>query len=84
MIASDHVLGWLGLPGGSEWIVIGLVAVVIFGKRLPDVGRSLGRGIVEFKKGLQGVKDEIDGADSPDRPPVPTTTSTDEQAAKDV
>src|SRR3954468_18586481 len=36
------------------------VAVLLFGKRLPEVGRSLGKGIVEFKKGLNGVSDELD------------------------
>ncbi len=39
-------------PG--EMLVVMLVAVVVFGKRLPEVGRSLGKGIVEFKKGLRG------------------------------
>jgi sec-independent protein translocase protein TatA len=43
-------------PG--EMIVIMLVAVLLFGKRLPEVGRSLGKGIVEFKKGLRGVDDD--------------------------
>jgi sec-independent protein translocase protein TatA len=43
-------------PG--EMIVIMLVAVLLFGKRLPEVGRSLGKGIVEFKKGLRGVEDD--------------------------
>jgi sec-independent protein translocase protein TatA len=47
----------LGLP---EMLIIMGVAVLLFGKRLPEVGRSLGRGIVEFKKGLGGVADEID------------------------
>jgi sec-independent protein translocase protein TatA len=36
------------------------VAVLLFGKRLPEVGRSLGKGIVEFKKGLSGAVDEFD------------------------
>ena len=49
-----------GLPGGSEWILIGLVALLIFGRRLPDVARSIGKSIVEFKKGLRDVKDDID------------------------
>lgn len=48
-------IGPLGLP---ELIVIGIVALLIFGKRLPEVGRSLGKGIVEFKKGLQDTGDE--------------------------
>ena len=50
----------LGMPGPWEWIVIGVLGVIIFGKRLPSVGRSLGQGIVEFKKGLKGVEDEMD------------------------
>jgi sec-independent protein translocase protein TatA len=46
-------------PGPLEIIVIVLVVLLLFGKRLPGVGRSLGRGIVEFKKGLKDVKDEV-------------------------
>jgi sec-independent protein translocase protein TatA len=38
--------------GFGELLVILAVALLIFGKRLPEVGRSLGRGIVEFKRGL--------------------------------
>lgn len=47
----------LGLP---EMVVVMGVAVLLFGKRLPEVGRSLGRGIIEFKKGLNGIGDELD------------------------
>src|SRR5713101_923571 len=36
------------------------IGILLFGKRLPEVGRSLGKGIVEFKKGLKGLEDEID------------------------
>ena len=52
-----------GLPGGWEWIVILLVALMIFGKRLPEVGKSMGKTIVEFKKGLREVTEEVDRAD---------------------
>ncbi len=45
-----------------ELIVIGLLALLIFGKRLPDVARSLGRGVVEFKKGLRGIETDVDEA----------------------
>jgi sec-independent protein translocase protein TatA len=41
-------------------IVVMGVAVLLFGKRLPEVGRSLGKGIIEFKKGLRGIEDEFD------------------------
>lgn len=49
-----------GMPGGIEWIVILIVALLIFGKRLPEVMKSLGKGIVEFKKGVKGVEDEVE------------------------
>jgi sec-independent protein translocase protein TatA len=58
MVSDLSVLAF-GLPGGPEWIVIALLGLLIFGKRLPEVGKSLGRSIVEFKKGLSGVEEEI-------------------------
>ena len=48
-----------GLPGGMEWIIIGLIALLIFGKRLPEVMRSVGKGISEFKHGMQDVNEEL-------------------------
>ena len=54
-----HTLA-IGMPQGFEWIFIAAIGLLIFGKRLPDVGRSLGKGIVEFKKGLKGVEDDIE------------------------
>ncbi len=51
-----------GMPGGWEWIVILIVALLIFGKRLPDVMRSVGKGIVEFKKGVKGIEEDVDKA----------------------
>lgn len=54
-----HTVAW-GLPGGSEWIILLVLGLLIFGRRLPEVGRSLGRGIVEFKKGIRGIEEEID------------------------
>ena len=53
-------------PGPVEIIVILVVVLLVFGKRLPSMGRSLGRGIVEFRKGLKGVKDDVDNAGSDD------------------
>ena len=48
-----------GAPGFWEIMLILTAMLLLFGKRLPEVGRSLGKGIVEFKKGLKGVQDEI-------------------------
>ncbi len=49
-----------GMPGGPEWIILLVLGLLIFGRRLPEVGRSLGRGIVEFKRGIKGIDDDID------------------------
>ena len=43
-------------------IVIGVIMLLLFGRRLPEVGRSLGQGIVQFKKGLKDVQDEVSEA----------------------
>ena len=61
---APGLLGFIGMPGGSEWIIIGVVALLIFGKRLPEVARSVGKGIVEFKRGLADVESEVDRASS--------------------
>ena len=42
-----------------EMMVVMGVAVLLFGKRLPEVGRTLGKGIVEFKKGIRGIEEEF-------------------------
>ena len=49
-----------GLPGGWEWIAILVLGLLIFGRRLPEVGRSVGKSIVEFKKGIKGIEQEIE------------------------
>jgi len=43
----------------EQWLLIAVVALLLFGKRLPEVGRSLGKGIIEFKKGLAGIEEDI-------------------------
>ncbi len=47
-----------GLPGGYEWVIILVIFLLLFGKRLPGVARSLGQGISSFKKGLNDPVDE--------------------------
>jgi sec-independent protein translocase protein TatA len=44
--------------GPLEIIIFGVIILLLFGNRLPSVMRSLGQGMVEFKKGVQGVEDD--------------------------
>jgi sec-independent protein translocase protein TatA len=48
LLSPIHILFLLG------------IGILLFGKRLPEVGRSLGKGIVEFKKGLKGLEDDVE------------------------
>jgi sec-independent protein translocase protein TatA len=47
-----------------QLLVVGLIALLLFGKRLPEVMRSLGKGITEFKKGMAGLEDEFTRSNS--------------------
>ena len=68
------------LPGGvgvPEMMIVGIIALLLFGKRLPEVARSLGKGIVEFKKGISGIEDEVRSSShssSPSKTPRPEVT----------
>jgi len=54
----------LGFPGGSEIWIIAFVVVLIFGARkLPELARSMGTSITQFKKGLKDDPDLLDQAD---------------------
>ena len=48
----------LGFIGTTELIIIAIIVLILFGSRLPTVMRSLGQGVVEFKKGVQGIEEE--------------------------
>jgi sec-independent protein translocase protein TatA len=63
MLPSLLTLAFIRPPQGMEWIIILVIALLIFGKRLPEMARGLGKGIVEFKKGLKGVKEDLDDVD---------------------
>ncbi len=51
----------LAFPGGSEWILIVLAVLILFGgRKIPEFMRGLGRGIREFKDAKDNVKKEIE------------------------
>ena len=68
--------------GMQEILLLLLLGVLLFGRKLPDIGRSLGKTVIEFKKGWQGMEDEINTGPAarpaiepePVRPPQRVTT----------
>ena len=61
------------LQGLSPWhlLLVGAIALLFYGNRLPEVARSLGKAVNEFKRGLKDVQDEIskDADDARSDPP---------------
>lgn len=50
----------IGLPGGSEMLLILFIILLLFGaKKLPELSRSLGKSLGEFKKGKEDLEKEI-------------------------
>ena len=64
----NAMFGFLGEFSLWHWMIVAVIGILLFGKRLPEVGRSLGKGIVEFKKGLKGLEDEVDTGSSAQAP----------------
>ena len=63
-LLRTNAMAFIGLPAWGEILIIAFVGLLFFGKRLPDVARSLGKSVVEFKKGIRDVQDEVTSASS--------------------
>lgn len=61
-MTSPLLFGMFGMPGHLELLIIAGLALLLFGHRLPSLMRSAGRSVVEFKKGVQGIEDDIESA----------------------
>ncbi len=48
-------------------LLVGL-GLLLFGRKLPDVGRYLGRSMIEFKKGMKGLEDDVESSTNPGNP----------------
>ena len=58
-------------------VVLGAIAVLLFGERLPEVARSFGKGLMEIKNGVRGLQNEIENAvnsAASTNPPAASTT----------
>jgi len=62
-------LGW------AEIIVLGIIAVLLFGRKLPDMAKYLGKSVVEFKKGMHGLESGFDDIANPTAPPASQQTA---------
>ena len=51
-------LGFMGV-GVQEMLIIGVIAVLLFGTRLPSIARSFGQSVVEFKKGMREIEEDV-------------------------
>lgn len=51
------------MPSGSEWIIIALIILLLFGgKKIPELMKGLGKGVKSFKDGVNEAKNEINDA----------------------
>ena len=78
-VSPEWVLAFV-FPSGWEWIVILAIGLLIFGRRLPEVGRSVGKSIVEFKKGIKGIEKEIEDETSESKRSAQITDDSTESA----
>jgi sec-independent protein translocase protein TatA len=51
--------------GPMELLVIAILGVLLFGRKLPEISKYLGKSIIEFKKGMKGLEDHIDDGYAP-------------------
>jgi sec-independent protein translocase protein TatA len=75
-----------GALSPSHILLALVIGIVLFGKRLPDIGRSVGKTLMEFKKGMKGLEDDLEPAvatapRAPDRIVVPQRLGTDERSS---
>ena len=68
----------ISMPGGSEWVLIILAVLVLFGgRKIPEFMRGLGKGIREFNDAKNNVKEELEkGIAEKDNRPASTNTTT--------
>ena len=61
MTEQINMLGFMTM-GPFEWGVVLVVAVLIFGRRLPEIAKGMGKSLTEFKKGVKEAQTEVTNA----------------------
>ena len=46
--------------GTNELLILGVIAVLLFGTRLPKIARSFGQSVTEFKKGMKEIQEDVE------------------------
>lgn len=54
------MFAFIGMPGPFEMCIIGGIAILLFGSRLPSVARDVGRSILSFKAGIKDIEQELE------------------------
>lgn len=81
MLLNSNSLLMISMPGGTEWILIILAVLILFGgRKIPEFMRGLGRGIREFNDAKSNVKKEIEeGMSDKDSKQATASTSSTQQ-----
>lgn len=83
MYESGELLFWM--PGQWEVLLVGgLIVLIFFGRRIPDVMRSLGRGVTQFRKGLRDVDKEAGGGSAAKKEALPAPKAAEGDAGADT
>jgi sec-independent protein translocase protein TatA len=69
--------------GMNELVIIGIVAILLFGKRLPEVARSWGKSYAEFRRGLSDIQSQMDMSDVYSTRPSTSYTSSPSSSSDD-